>query len=110
MLYDRPMMRLSRWLRREWLSLIFGAIASALTINCIRGPRGARDLADLRGHRMALEAQLRRLSSENAEMETTVSKLRSDDRYLEHVVRGELGFARPDELVYRFSSDDGRAR
>jgi cell division protein FtsB len=100
------MTRLSSGLRREWLSLILGATAAVLIANCIAGPRGVRDLMVLRARRMALEAQLRRVADENGRFETSVQKLRSDDRYVERLIRRELGFARPDELVYRFGGDD----
>ena len=83
-------------------SLILGTVVVALVLNCLSGPRGARDLIVLRSDRAALEAQLRRLTRDNAELGTTVQRLRSDDRYIERQIRRELGFARPDELVYRF--------
>jgi len=104
------MARLSSGLRREWLSLILGGTAAMLVVNCIAGPRGVRDLMVLRARRVTLEAQLRLLSDENGRFETNVQKLRSDDRYVEHLIRRELGFARPDELVYRFGDDDDRNR
>lgn len=99
------MSRLSSGLRREWLSLILAVLAAALALNGLLGARGARDLAMLRGHRMALEANLRRLTAENATLADKVHKLRSDDRYLERLVRSELGLARPGEVIYRFRSD-----
>ena len=104
------MSALSAGLRRMWLSLNLGAVAVGLVLNCLSGPRGARDLIVLRTDRAALEAQLRRLTRDNAELETIVQRLRSDDRYIERQIRRELGFARPDELVYRFgdATDAGR--
>ncbi len=96
------MSALSAGLRRTGLSLILGTVAAALVLNCLSGPRGARDLIVLRTDRAALEAQLRRLTRDNADLETTVQRLRSDDLYIERQIRRELGFARPDELVYRF--------
>jgi len=42
-----------------------------------------------------------------------LSRLGNDDRYLERRIREQLGYVRPDELVYRFateaSSDDHQA-
>ncbi len=99
------MSALSERLRRAWLSLILGLITMGLVINCLTAPKGASDLIVLRQNRMALEAELRRLTTENAELETKAEKLRSDDRYIERLVRSELGFARPGELVYRFDPD-----
>jgi cell division protein FtsB len=97
---------LSARLSRRWLSLILGAAAILLVLNCLVAPRGVRDLMVLRAHRMQLEVQLRHLMSENAELGTRVQKLKSDDVYLKRLVRNEFGFARPDELIYLFSNDD----
>lgn len=97
------MARLSAFLRREWLSLILGGAVVVLFFNCLTAPRGVEDLLVLRAHRTGLEAALKRIRAENSDLETRVEKLRSDDRYLQKIIRTELGFARPDELVYRFT-------
>jgi len=97
------MARLSAYLRREWLSLILGAAVVVLILNCLMAPRGVEDLLVLRAHRMRLEAGVKRIRTENTDLGTRVQKLRSDDRYLQRMIRTELGFARPDELVYRFA-------
>ncbi|MFZ0887903.1 MAG: septum formation initiator family protein [Candidatus Binataceae bacterium] len=97
------MTRLSAWLRREWLSLILGAAVVVLILNCLMAPRGVGDLLVLRAHGMDLEARVKRIRTENSDLGTRVQKLRSDDHYLQQMIRTELGFARPDELVYRFA-------
>jgi len=68
-------------------------------------PRGVRDLIVLRQHRVRLERVRQDLRAEQAALQTQVQKLRSDDRYLQSLIRRELGFARPDELIYRFKSE-----
>jgi cell division protein FtsB len=95
--------RLRSLLRREWLSLILGAAVVTLALNSVFGARGVRYLANLRARRIQLEAQVRQLQADNSALETTVQKLRSDDRYVERLIRSELGYARADELVYRFA-------
>jgi cell division protein FtsB len=35
-----------------------------------------------------------------------LSRLHDDDRYLERRIREQLGYVRPDELVYRFATED----
>jgi cell division protein FtsB len=99
------MTRLSFLIRREWLSLIFGAVLAVLLLNVLIAPQGPRDLAALRAHRVALESQREQLSAENSEFRTNVQRLRTDDRYIERQIRRELGYARPDELVYKFPGD-----
>jgi len=57
-------------------------------------------------HRVRLIADNERLKSKNAQLESEVNRLRTDDDYVLRVIRQELGWARPDEFVYRFRSDD----
>lgn len=99
------MTRLSFLLRREWLSLIFAAVLTTLLLSAMLGKLGARDLVALQSHRAALEERRDQLAASNAEFRTRVQKLRSDDRYIERLIRRELGYARPDELVYKFADD-----
>ncbi len=100
------MTRLSFVLRREWLSLIFGGVLVMLVLSALLGNLGPRDLVALQSHRAALEAHRDQLAAENAAFRTRIQKLRSDDRYIERLIRRELGYARPDELVYKFSDDN----
>lgn len=99
------MRNLRQRLGREWPSLILAGAAAALGLNCLIGPRGLHDLLVLRQHRAASELARRQLRTEQAELQIEVHKLQSDDRYLQNLVRRELGFARPDELIYKFKSD-----
>jgi cell division protein FtsB len=93
-------------MRRIWLNLILGAVFTLLVISCIVAPLGPRDLALLRQHRTQLEAARDRLIADNAELAARTQRLQSDDAYLQRLIRRELGYARPDELVYRFPYDD----
>ena len=97
------MFRLSLYLRREWLSLILGAVLAALVANCLTGSLGPRDLLALRRNRAQLESTRDQLLVENTELKARLVKLRSDDTYLQRLIRQELGYSRPDEFVYRFS-------
>ena len=99
------MTRLSYVLRREWLSLIFGGVLVLLILSALLGSQGPRDLVVLQSHRAALEARRDQLAADNAAFRTCIQKLRSDDRYIERLIRRELGYARPDELVYKFADD-----
>jgi cell division protein FtsB len=103
------MTRLSFLIRREWLSLIFGGVLVMLVLSVLMGSSGPRDLIALQRHRGELEARRDSLAAENASFRTKIQKLRSDDRYLERLIRRELGYARPDELIYKFSDETSRA-
>ena len=97
------MFRLSNWLRREWPNLMLFAVLMALLGNALLAAMGPRDLFLLRERRAELEAKRADLVLQKAELETSVQNLRSNDRYLEHLIRRELGYARSDELVYKFT-------
>lgn len=103
------MNRLSNYLRRQWLCLILGGILVVLGASLAMGPLGPRDLLALRGRRRVLEAQNAELLARNASLRTSVQNLGSNDRYLEHRIRRELGFTRPNELVYKFTGDGASA-
>ncbi|HSR57736.1 MAG TPA: septum formation initiator family protein [Candidatus Binataceae bacterium] len=105
LLYHEPVVRLSNGLRREWPSLILGAILAALMGNALLGANGPRDLLLLRQRRAQLEVARTKLMARQAELETSVQNLRSNDRYIEHLIRRELGYARPDELIYKFTGE-----
>jgi cell division protein FtsB len=100
------MAKLNLFMRRIWLNLILGAVFALLVISCIVAPLGPRDLALLRQHRTQLEAARDRLIADNARLAARTQRLQSDDACLQRLIRRELGYARADELVYRFPHAD----
>jgi len=100
------MAKLTCFLRRVWLNLAFGALLVMLAISCWVAPLGPRDLALLREHGTRLEVVRDRLIAENSELAKRTQRLQSDDAYLQRLIRRELGYARADELVYRFPHPD----
>src|SRR5271169_6830576 len=97
------MSRLSSRLRRQWPNLMLGSVLVGLVCNALLAAMGPRDLLLLRQRRAELEAKRADLMFHKAELETSVQNLRSNDRYLEHLIRKELGYARPDEMIYKFT-------
>jgi cell division protein FtsB len=85
------------------LNLILLIVLTLLGIDCLINPSGLRDLGILRQDRVQIEATRDRLQIENTARRETVGRLHSDDAYLQRLIHQELGFVRPDELVYRFS-------
>ncbi|HEY2107014.1 MAG TPA: septum formation initiator family protein [Candidatus Binataceae bacterium] len=103
------MYRLSQWLHRESLTLILGALLVAVCLNFALTSHGLRDLLILRHHRNRLETEREHKQAEERDLEATVEKLQSDDAYLQRLIRKELGFALPNELIYRFAGDNAPA-
>jgi len=99
------MTRLGFHLRRQWPSLILAGILLILVVNAIWGPLSPRDLLILRRERVNLTAQHQALLDRNAALRTSIQNLRSNDRYLQHLIRRELGFTGPGELVYKFTGE-----
>ncbi len=85
------------------LNLILLIVLTLLGIDCLMNQAGLRDLGILRRDRVQIEASRDRLQIENAARRETVARLHSDDAYLQRLIHQELGFVRPDELIYRFA-------
>ena len=100
------MSRLSLCLRRQWLSLMLGAVLGGLALNGVREASGPRDLLVLRQHRTVLTAERDRLVLDNADFRERIARLQSDDAYLQRLIRQELGYVRPGEFVYRFPESE----
>lgn len=85
---------------------MIGALLIVVCLNLAVAPHGLRDLLLLRHHRTRLELEREHEQGENRDLEATVGKLRSDDAYIQRLIRKELGFARSNELIYRFAGDN----
>lgn len=96
--------RLSSFLRREWLTLTLAAVAALLALDFAFAPLGLSDLVILRAERTRLEAIHVRLIESNANLKTKVRLLRGDKHYQEQLIREQLGYVRPGEIVYRFAT------
>ena len=97
------MFRLSNWLGRQWPNLMLSTVLLGLLANALFTAMGPRDLLMLRERRAELEQQRTELILQKSGLETSVQNLRSNDRYIEHLIRRELGYARTDEVVYKFT-------
>jgi cell division protein FtsB len=97
--------RLSLYLRRRWLTVALAAACGLLAVDFVSGPLGLRDLMALRARRAQLESVHKELLKSNAALKLKLGRLGNDDRYLERRIREQLGYVRPDDLVYRFATD-----
>jgi len=87
---------------RHWPSAMFAMVLGGLVFDGLCGPSGPRDLLVLRLHSRVLARERDALLVDNAAIRDRTVRLRSDDAYLQQLIRQELGYARPGEFVYRF--------
>jgi cell division protein FtsB len=99
------MRRIRLYLCREWLTLILATTCAVLALDFATGPLGMRDLIALRGRQSQLEITHQRLLESNAALNRKLGHVRGDASYLERLIREELGYVRPDEIVYRFAPE-----
>lgn len=78
--------------------LVFVALSGALVFSS----RGLLHLWDLNVEEGVVRDRITELLRQNDHLQTRLHRLRTDDRYLEYLVRERLGFVRPGEIVYRF--------
>jgi cell division protein FtsB len=88
-------------LKRLWLPLTL-ALYALLAVSALVGQHGLLHLQELRREQQALETEAFTLARENAELRDRVARLKTDDEFLEKVVREELGFVQKGEFIYHF--------
>ena len=71
------------------------------------GERGFIHLYRLEKERQASMQRILRLEKENEDLLEQIHRLRTDDEYIEEVARRELGLIKHDEILYRFSGENG---
>jgi cell division protein FtsB len=85
---------------------MLAAVLGGLVINGLLGSSGPRDLLILRRHGSMLAGERDRLLRENAAFRERITRLNTDDAFLQRLIRQELGYVRPGELIYRFPKSE----
>ncbi len=93
----------------RWLVYFLACSIVLLSLYTILGERGAIHLWRLRGEKEKLDAQNYRLHNENEALRQRITRLRSDNSYLETIAREELNLVRPGDVVYRFPPSQPRS-
>ena len=101
-------MKLFAQISSRWPLYLLTALILLLFVYTIVGERGAIHLWRLRGEKITLDEKNYRLQKENDALRRRISRLRTDDLYLEQVAREELNLVRPGEVIYRFPSTEAR--
>ena len=84
--------------RRFWAPLLL-FVGSAVLVNGLFGERGLLESWRARRSYTSAGHDLARLRTENAQLRDRVRRLKNDPDAIEAVARGELGLARPGEIV-----------
>ena len=96
--------------KRLWLPATL-LLYALLTASTLVGERGFLHLQELRQEQRAFEAEAFTLLRENAELRNRITRLKTDDEFLEKMAREKLGLVRKGEFVYRFDDpSDAAAR
>ena len=95
-------MKLFAQISQRWPLYFLTSLILLLFVYTVFGERGAIHLWRLRGEKITLDEKNFRLQKENAALRLRISRLRTDDLYLEQVAREELNLVRPGEVIYRF--------
>jgi cell division protein FtsB len=84
--------------------LTLGLVAAILIVLCslVLASDGVPNLLALRHERQRLGEQAVALIQDNSALRDQIERLRSDDRFLEHLARRDLGLVGAGEVVYRF--------
>ncbi len=84
--------------------LKWGCFAAAIfALFAVLGDQGLLRLRQVRDTEKRLDQMIEHIQSENDKLSTEAQLMR-DDKYLEKVIREELGYLRPDEVVYYLES------
>lgn len=93
----------------QLVAVLLGVTIAMVSGSALLGASGIRQLYALRAERQQLGEAAVLLLRRNAELNEEITRLRTDDAFLEAVARSELSFVRPNEIVYRFDHTGGRA-
>ena len=95
-------------LRRHWLTLMTAMVLGVLMWDGWWSRPGARDLLLLRHHRAVLARERDQLLRDSAIVRDRITRLKSDDAYVQQLIRRDLGYVRQGEIVYRFPNSEQR--
>jgi cell division protein FtsB len=85
--------------------LVFSCFAILLFGWLTFGPDGLLDLLKMQKEKEESAVLIEELKKKNKELTAEIRRLKGDSRYLETVIRKELGLVRDNEVVYRFRKD-----
>ena len=88
-----------------WRRVLLGALIAFnlfLAYSIIFGSSGYVEYKEQVDHIRTLETEIKRLNQENAQLSGQVRLLRSDQDYLERMIRAQMKFVKSNEILYIF--------
>jgi cell division protein FtsB len=88
-----------------WLTVLLvcaGGFLLMLLALSIASDRGFLAMWQVQGEVAQLAHEVRQIEATNDDMLRQIERLRHDERYIEKIAREELGFVRPNELVFEY--------
>ncbi len=80
---------------------VFALVVAAIIGFAVLGDKGLIDVYRLKKELGGILGYNKGLEKENRELARTIELLKSDNRYVEHMAKNELGMIGKDELLYR---------
>ncbi len=90
--------------RRGWATIFAVALALVFGWHAVFGQNGITAYAQKRTEDHALQAQIQKLSQENARLKDHVERLQSDPDAIEVEARQRLHYTRPGEVIYTLNT------
>lgn len=92
---------------RRWLHRFFLSVCALLALGVVVGlgvvlVQTQAEYAQQSEVELKVRHRLAATEARLAEQERVLNRLRSDPAYVEGVIRRRLGYAKPDELIFRF--------
>lgn len=98
---------LERAVGNRWFWLLLGLAASILGAMLVFGNKGLYHLYQLRQERDRLLASNLALKEENDLLLKAVQRLQHDREYIEDIIRRELNYIKPNEIIFQLEPEVG---
>lgn len=90
-----------------WLHRLLLAVCALVSVGVITGlavvlSQTRAEYARVRQAELQVRQRLAELEVKLAEQEVVLDRLRNDPAYIDQVIRRRLGYAKPEEFVFRF--------
>ena len=86
--------------RRWWVKYGIAFVFAVLVVNAVAGERGYLELKRLEQRHADAVARLAALRADNASLQASIRRMRTEPTAIEEAVRRQLGYSKPGELVF----------